>query len=133
MNDYFHVEFTDKEIQGISNLGLAHLGDGVFELLVRVWLCKHGRATAAGLHHEAVAHVNAAAQAEAAEKLTPYLTVEELAVFKRGRNTKVGSVPKNSSLQEYHAATGLEALFGYLFLRGRLERINELFEKIMGE
>ena len=69
MNDYFHVEFTDKEIQGISNLGLAHLGDGVFELLVRVWLCKHGRATAAGLHHEAVAHVNAAAQAEAAEKL----------------------------------------------------------------
>ena len=72
----------------------------------------------------------ASAQAEAVEKLLPLLTEEERAVYLRGRNTRVHSVPKNAELGQYHAATGLECLFGWLYLSGRHQRINELFSHI---
>jgi ribonuclease-3 family protein len=110
---------------------LAHLGDAVYELMVRVWLCEHGKCTSGGLHRAAVSYVNAPRQARMAEKLMPLLTEEEQAVYKRGRNTKVNSIPKNANPGEYHAATGLEALLGYLYLHGRQERINELFKIMM--
>jgi ribonuclease-3 family protein len=131
MPDYFSFAMTDDDIKSISSLGLAHLGDAVFELMVRTWLCKSGRATAKGLHKAAVAVVSAPAQARAAEKLLPVLTEEELSVFRRGRNTRVNSVPHSATLEEYHASTGFETLFGYLYLKGRNDRLNELFGMII--
>ncbi len=131
MQNYFNITLPDEEVNKMSNLGLAHLGDAVYELLVRTWLCEHGKCTSKGLHHAAVAYVNAPRQAQMAEKLLPSLTDEEQAVYRRGRNAKVNSVPKNADIGQYHAATGLEALLGYLYLRGRTERINELFDIMM--
>jgi len=133
MADYFHMSMTTAEIGAISNLGLAHLGDAVYELLVRAWLCKNGKATAKGLHKAAVAHVSAPAQAKAMEKLLPHLTEAEQAIYRRGRNARVSAVPKQASHEEYHAATGLEALFGHLYLQGATERIGELFGLIVGD
>ncbi len=131
MQNYFDFTLPDEEANKMSNLGLAHLGDAVYELLVRTWLCEHGKCTSKGLHHAAVAYVNAPRQAQMVEKLMPSLTDEEQAVYKRGRNAKVNSVPKNADIGQYHAATGLEALLGYLYLRGRIDRINELFDIMM--
>lgn len=85
------------------------------------------------LHRETVKRVCAPAQARAVEKLMPHLTEEEHAVYKRGRNAKVNSVPKNAQLSDYHAATGLETLFGWLWLRGNKDRISELFDLIVTE
>jgi ribonuclease-3 family protein len=92
---------------------------------------RRGEAAGNGLHRAAVGMVNARAQAAYSIKLLCCLSEEELAVFKRGRNAKVNSVPKNSDISEYHAATGLECLFGYLYLKNRTERINELFDMII--
>jgi len=127
MKNYFDLAMNDEKLRSVSVLGLAHIGDAVYELLVRTWLCETGKNTAQGLHRETVRYVAAPAQAKASEKLLPFLTEEELSVFKRGRNTKVHSVPKNADLSEYHAATGLEALFGWLYLRDSKDRISELF------
>lgn len=127
MKNYFKPDMPDGDINEISSLGLAHVGDAVFELLVRTHMCLEGRETQDGLHKAAVAMVNAGAQARYANLLMPMLTAEEGDVYRRGRNAKVNSVPKRASLGQYHSATGLEALFGWLFLKGRYERINELF------
>lgn len=127
MTDYLSVSLTDAELNKMSALGLAHVGDGVYELLVRTWVCTNGRLTSGGLHKNTVARVCASAQAAAAAKLTDILTDEERAVFRRGRNAKVNSVPRHAELSDYHAATGLEALFGWLWLKGRRDRINTLF------
>ena len=131
--DYFHLNAAPDDIRAISTLGLAHLGDGVFELMVRSWLCLHGKATNKGLHKATVKYVAAPAQAAAAEKIIPLLTEEEGDVFRRGRNTSPYSVPKAASRADYQTATALEALFGWLYLQGRTERINQLFELMMEE
>lgn len=109
-------------------LGLAHIGDAVYELLTRTMLCSDGVTKASQLHKLTVARVNAPAQAEAMERILPHLSDTELAVYKRGRNTKVNSVPQKADIAQYHAATGLEALFGWLYLKGERERIEELFK-----
>ena len=111
----------------MSMLGLAHVGDAAFELMVRGMLCSQGHSSVGELHKLTVSHVNAPAQADAVKKILPILTEDEQTVFKRGRNAKVNSVPHNAQLSQYHAATGLEALFGWLFLQGKTERLNELF------
>ena len=129
--DYFHVNMEKDALLRMSSLGLAHLGDGVFELMVRSWLCLHGKATSKGLHRATVRYVAAPAQAKAVEKILPLLTEEEGDVFRRGRNTSPHSVPQNASRADYQAATGLEALFGWLWLQGRTERLNELFAVMM--
>lgn len=131
MTDYFHTQLNSEQLHGMSVLGLAHIGDAVYELLVRTWLCSTGKSTASGLHRQTVRYVNAPAQAKAINSVLDELTHDELAVYKRGRNAKVNSVPKNANIGEYHAATGLETLFGYLYLNGEVDRINELFGKIM--
>ncbi|MBP5166383.1 MAG: ribonuclease III [Oscillospiraceae bacterium] len=131
MKNYFSPQMSDGEIQNISGLGLAHLGDAVFELLVRSAMCSLGRETQTGMHKAAVSMVNASAQAAFAEILWEKLSGEERDVFRRARNAKVHSSPRNADIGSYHSATGLEALFGWLFLKGRTERINELFEVIM--
>lgn len=131
--DYFHLNRSPDEIRAVSNLGLAHVGDGVFELMVRSWLCVHGKATNRGLHKATVQYVAAPAQAKAAEKILPLLTQEEADVFRRGRNTNPHTVPKAASREEYQTATAVEALFGYLWLKGETGRLNELFGIMMEE
>lgn len=131
--DYFTPKMELNEINRMSMLGLAHIGDGVYELLTRTMLCSEGLQSATKLHFMTVSLVNAKAQAGAVEKIMPILNEDELAIYKRGRNAKVNSVPQKASVGEYHAATGLEALFGWLYLQGRIERINELYSAIMGE
>lgn len=129
--DYFHLSAGQDTIDKISSLGLAHLGDAVYELMVRSWLCLHGKATNKGLHKAAVTYVSAPAQAERARKLLPVLTEEEQDVFRRGRNSHTAAIPKGASVGQYHTATALEALFGWLYLRGETERLNELFTLMM--
>lgn len=131
MTNYFKLNAAPDDIRVISNLGLAHLGDAVFELMVRSWLCLHGKATSRGLHKATVHFVAASAQSAACEKLLPLLTEEENDVFRRGRNTNPHSVPKAASREEYQAATALECLFGSLYLQGNTDRLNELFGRIM--
>ncbi|MCR5664614.1 MAG: ribonuclease III [Oscillospiraceae bacterium] len=128
MGSAFERSMSREQVNTVSALGLAHVGDGVYELLVRARLCERGERNIGMLHRDTVAAVNAAAQARAAEKLLPLLTEEEFDVFRRARNTKVHGVPAHASVGDYHAATGLEALFGWLYLLGRTERIEELFE-----
>lgn len=117
----------------ISSLGLAHLGDGVFELMVRSWLCLHGKATSKGLHRATVRYVAAPAQGPGGGADSPPAHRGRGDVFRRGRNTSPHSVPQNASRADYQAATGLEALFGWLWLQGRTERLNQLFAVIMEE
>lgn len=131
MMNYFHLNATPDEIRAISTLGLAHLGDAVFEIMVRSWLCMHGKATSKGLHKATVYYVAAPAQAKAVEKILPILNEEEQDVFRRGRNTSPHSIPKAASRADYQSATALEALFGYLYLQGKTERLNELFGIMM--
>ena len=127
MKDYFCPQMDVGDINSISMLGLAHIGDGVYELLTRTMLCADGKKKVTELHKKTVAIVNAPAQAEAAERLQPLLTDDERYIYKRGRNAKVNSVPHKADIGQYHAATGLEALFGWLYLQGKTQRINELY------
>lgn len=133
MTDYFHLKAEPGQVNGISSLGLAHLGDAVYELMVRSMLCLKGKATNKNLHRATVGYVSAQAQAQAAERILPMLTEEEGDVFRRGRNSSPHTVSHAASRAEYQTATALEALFGYLYLNGRTERLNELFAAIMAE
>lgn len=132
MPGLFNINMPSQQLGAISALGLAHVGDAVYDLLVRSWLCVNGGLTARQLHMQAVDYVRAPAQARAAESVLPLLTQQEQAVFRRGRNAKVNSVPQNADIAQYHCATGLEALFGWLYLSGQIERINKLFSAIAG-
>ena len=131
MTDYFHLNAAPDTVRAISSLGLAHLGDGVFEVMVRSWLCLRGKARPRDLHRATVKYVTAPAQAAAIERLLPILTEQEADVYRRGRNTAPHSVPKAASRAQYQSATGLEALFGWLYLQGRTDRLNELFQCVM--
>ena len=127
------MKLPQKDIDAISNLGLAHIGDGVWELLCRGYLCSKGEKTVAQLHRDTIALVKAPAQAEFAEKLLPLLTEQEAAYYRRGKNSHVHAVPKGATPAQYAKATGLEALFGALFLAGQTERLNELFHAAIAE
>ena len=129
--DYFHMEFTLQQVNAITNLGLAHIGDGVYELLCRAYLCDQGGKTVLNLHKKSVELVKAPTQAKFADKLKPFLTEEELAFFRRGKNAHTHAAPKSATPQEYAKATGLETLFGALYLLGRTDRLNELFAIMM--
>lgn len=131
MENYFKMNMTKAQVDAISNLGLAHMGDCVFEILCRGWLCAQGGKTVDKLHRETIHMVKATSQARFVEKLLPHLDEEELAYYRRGKNSHVHAVPKSATPQEYAKATGLEALFGALYLMGRTERLNELFQIVM--
>lgn len=131
MTDYLHLNMSRDELLATSSLGLAHLGDAVFEVLVRGWLAVHGKAKPKDLHKATVGYVSAPAQAAMAERILPLLSEEEADVFRRGRNAAPHSIPKAASRGQYQTATALEALFGWLWLQGRHERINELFHLMM--
>ncbi|MDR3208115.1 MAG: ribonuclease III [Oscillospiraceae bacterium] len=115
------------KLNGLSTLAMAHVGDGVFELMVRTRLCLPGGITAARLHRETVSHVRAETQAGYARLLLETLTPEERSVFTRGRNTATNSQPKGATRAEYQLATALEALWGHLYLSGQTARLDELF------
>lgn len=129
--DYFDLHLTKEEQLSVSVLGLAHLGDGVYELMVRSWLIANGYSKKHNLHRETVSRVRAPYQAAALKRIESMLEKDEVAVVHRGRNAHVGNIPKNASRGEYAYATALEALFGYLYLNGRRERLNALFDAIM--
>ena len=119
-----------RDASQLGMLSLAHVGDAVYELMVRTALASKGPADVRTQHRMTVSRVRAEAQAAAVEKLKPFLTEEELAIYKRGRNCHVHEIPKHAKPGEYHSATGLEALFGWLWLQGEEERISELFARI---
>lgn len=131
--NYFEPHLTPDELRAISAIGLAHMGDAVYETLVRTWLCVHGKATGKELHRATIALVCAQKQAELAQRVLPQLTEEELAVYKRGRNANVHAMPRSATPAQYHAATGLECLMGWLHLRGDKERAEQLFHAMMEE
>ena len=132
MTDYMNLSLTDGEIAALSNLALAHIGDCVYELLARSCILSQKAYTNRDMHKATVGLVSAEAQAEAMKRILPALSEEERAVYRRGRNTRVNSVPHHAGLGVYHAATGLECLFGWLYLKNRRERINELFNAGLG-
>ena len=131
MENYFEMNLSVQEVNAISNLGLAHLGDCVFEILVRAYLCASGEKTVDKLHRDTIRMVKATSQAKFVDKLLPLLTEEELSYYRRGKNSHVHAVPKSATPAEYAKATGLEALFGALYLLGRRDRLNELFKAVM--
>ena len=131
MENYFQMNFTTQQINAISNLGLAHMGDCVFEILCRGYLCAKGEKTVDKLHKDTIQMVKATSQAAFADKLLPLLTEEELSYYRRGKNAHVHAVPKSATPAQYAKATGLEALFGALYLQGQTDRINELFKAVM--
>ena len=112
---------------------LAYIGDAVYELTVRLHLCSQSSAKSGALHRRSVQLVRATAQAEAARKLLPVLTEEELSIFRRGRNSQPGSMPRNADPADYLIATGFEALIGYLYLKGDKCRLDDLLAEILKE
>ena len=133
MENFFEMNMTKTEIDAISNLGLAHMGDCVYEMLVRAYLCSQGNKTVAQLHKQTITMVKATYQAEFVDKMLPLLTEEEMTYYRRGKNSHVHAVPKSATPAQYAKATGLEAMFGYLFLSGKKERANEIFNLVMKE
>lgn len=129
--DYFHLSAPKQDLLNMSSLGFAYLGDAVYEVMVRAWLCLHGKLTPGRQHKAALAYVAAPRQAALLERILPLLTQEEAQVLKRGRNASPHSYPKGATRQEYLAATGLETLFGWLYLLGETDRLNTLFETMM--
>ena len=114
----------------LSPISLAFLGDAVYEAMVREHLIRQQDRKTDDLHRAAVRFVSAQAQDEALRRILPLLTEEETRTFKRGRNAHVTHVPKGATTAQYHNATGFEALVGWLYLNGRIERLRELFNVI---
>lgn len=109
-----------------SPLGLAYIGDAIYELIVRTIVISDGNMSVNRYHKKSSSMVKASAQTRVFEKIEGLLSEEEIAVYKRGRNSKSGTVAKHASMMDYRKATGVEALMGYLYLAGRMERIVEL-------
>lgn len=131
MDNLFAMQMTSAQVKEITNLGLAHVGDGVYELLCRSYLVSKGGKTVLKLHKDTVELVKAPTQAKFADKLKPMLTEEEMDYFRRGKNAHTHAAPKSATPQEYAKATGFETLFGALYLLGRRERLMELFAVCM--
>ncbi len=131
MENFFEMNMTKADINAMSNLALAHMGDSVFEILCRAYLCARGGKNVGKLHRDTIEMVKAGAQARFADEMLHLLTDEELAYYRRGKNAHVHAVPKSATPAEYAKATGVEALFGCLYLTGRKERANEIFNLVM--
>ncbi|MBP3704396.1 MAG: ribonuclease III [Clostridia bacterium] len=126
--------FLDKPMdpKQLSPLTLAYVGDGVYELFVREYIVSKGNCPVKKLHSRVVEFVRCEFQAKVlSEVLMPLFTQEEMDICLRGRNAHVSHVPKNSSVADYHGATAFECVFGYLYLSGRLDRLQMFFEKII--
>jgi ribonuclease-3 family protein len=118
-----------KKPSQYAPLALAYIGDGVYEVFIRSRMMElHPDLPAHKLHLQTVRYVKAHAQAKSMHALQEFLTEQETAVYKRGRNAKSATVPKNADLSEYRQATGFEALIGYLYLNGETQRLEQLME-----
>ena len=133
MENLFEIAMPPSLVKGITNLGLAHVGDGVYELLCRSYLVSKGGKTVLKLHNATVELVKAPTQAKFADVIKPMLTEEEMDYFRRGKNAHTHAAPKSATPQEYAKATGFETLFGALYLLGRKDRLLELFAVCMEE
>ena len=122
------LEIKEQNPRQFSPLTLAFLGDAVYELCARGRVVAEGNRPVNDLHKASVGLVNATAQSNAFDRISDLLTEEELAVYKRGRNASASSTPKHADIADYRRATGVEALFGYLYLKGELARVQELFD-----
>ena len=131
MDNLFAMQMSPNQVKAVTNLGLAHVGDGVYELLCRSYLVSRGNKTVLKLHNDTVELVKAPAQARFADAMLPLLTQEELAWYRRGKNAHVHAVPKSATPAQYAQATGVEALFGALYLAGETARINEIFNTVL--
>ena len=127
------LKTSDTSADGLPVSALAFLGDGVWGIMVREYLTVSGKCKADKLHERNIEMVNATYQANAIKFLLPQLTEEETKMFIRGRNTHTAHTPRNKSKSDYHAATGLEVLFGWLYLNGNTERIKDLFSLVLDE
>ena len=116
------------DLHTVGTAALAYLGDAVIELMVRERLVGMGYSSSKALNARALDFVRASAQAQAMERLLPHLTEEEEGAFRRGRNIGHTNPPKRATVAEYRNATGMEALFGYLHMKGEQARIKELFD-----
>lgn len=125
-----HAPLDAEALNALGVLNLAHVGDAVYELLVRDMLTRQAALTVKEQHRRTIEYVAAPAQAAALERIAPALTEEERRIVRRGRNVRVHGVPSGCTIAEYHAATALETLFGWLWLRGEAARIEELFHII---
>ena len=121
-------QYQGEKAQSLSPLVLAYVGDAVYELFVRGYVLRTGNAPVNKLHRRSRDLVKAAGQTAFYHRVEGMLTEEEAAVFKRGRNAKSHTMAKNADMMDYRIATGVEALFGYLYLDGQLKRLGELFE-----
>lgn len=126
LKETFELEYQD--IRTYSPLTLAYVGDAIYELVIRTILVEKGNTQVNKLHKRASRLVKASAQSAMIEKLKPYLTEEEMGVFKRGRNAKAATMAKNATMSDYRRATGFEALMGYLYLTEQWERMLELMK-----
>ena len=131
----FRDSFQLKEVdlKTFSPLTLAYIGDAVYELMIRSIIVEHGNAPVNKLHKRSSRLVKAQTQAEAAIKLMDVFTEEEMAVYKRGRNTRSHTMAKNADMTDYRMATGFEAVMGYLHLKQDYDRIIELIQIGVGE
>lgn len=121
------MAITEKKPSQFSPLSLAYIGDGVYELFVRTRVIEeHENMPANKLHKHTVRYVKAHAQANSIEAMLPHMTEDETTVYKRGRNTKSNTMPKNADMSDYRKATGFEALIGYLYISGSNERLDYL-------
>lgn len=122
------LSLSDCNAKELSPLTLAFVGDGVYDLFIREELVCNANRPVGELNKLKVEKVRCQAQAQLIKVIEPYLTEEEIDIYKRGRNAHTVHTPKNASIADYHAATGLEALFGYLYLSNRIPRIRELIK-----
>lgn len=127
----FGKKIEKKEARLLNPLTLAYIGDAVYELFIRTHIFRNLPPNA--LNFEAKTYVAAYAQANFAEKIMEFLSEDELYILKRGRNKKQHTIAKNQSLGDYKLATGVETLFGYLFITGQDERMLELLERGLNE
>ncbi|MBE7046603.1 MAG: Mini-ribonuclease 3 [Ruminococcaceae bacterium] len=122
-------DFTpDMSVSQFSSLQLAYIGDAVYELYIRTMISKDKNIPVNKLHREATTYVKAKAQSDIIRKIEPYLTEQELSVYKRGRNAKANTAAKNADIVDYRHATGFEALIGYIYLKKDFERLDEILK-----
>jgi len=130
LENLLYRKFTKEEARMLNPLQLAFVGDGVYEVFIRNYILNNNKELSTHkLHVEAIKYVKAHAQSEIIRRIESDLTEEEIYIYKRGRNTKSATVPKNADLAEYRAATGFEALVGYLYLINEIDRLNTILLK----
>lgn len=130
LNDLRIREFSEGEARMLNPLQLALIGDGVYEVFIRNYILTENTALSANkIHVKAIGYVKAKSQALIMHEIEKYLEEEEEAVYKRGRNAKSSTIPKNADVRDYRMATGFEALIGYLYLIGNKERLEFILNK----